>query len=69
MKCGDLVRTYVEDHTRVYAHVSERVNDHTKVPPGTLGVIIECDPFGYQYLVHFSTCTGWVSDETVLEIT
>ena len=68
MKPGDLVRTYIEGYTRVYSHISKGSNAFTRVPPRTLGTIIGSDPLGYQYLVHFPTCTGWVSDESVVGV-
>lgn len=68
MKPGDLVRTYLEGFTKVYTHVSHESSSFSKVPPQTLGTLLEIDSLGYQYLVHFPTCTGWVSDESVVEV-
>lgn len=66
MKPGDLVKTYINAYTKVYAYQNIDSHKNTMVPPNTLGIIIEC--VEYQYRICFPNIIGWVSDEVVSEI-
>ena len=66
MKQGDLVRTFLEGYTRAYHHVSSHSNNFFRIPPHSLGLIIESA--AYQYKVHFPEGTGWVSDESLIGV-
>lgn len=63
---GDLVKTYVQNYTCVYAHLEETRTEHTKIPPNHIGLVVEKS--GCWIRVCFSDTCGWISDEWIVKI-